>query len=122
MSTNRIAIIKLARGEVGFFDDLTRIHLTLSRPSADVYDYMNTAKLRRAVSGKVIDLVAGSLMPTSKKEIEIEKEVAKEVKKECNMLHVEHNKTEVKTEVKAEVEAKPKKTKVAAKKKDKDEE
>lgn len=128
MSGNRIAIIKLARGEVGFYDDLTRIHLTLSRPSADVYDNMNTAKLRRGVSGRVIELVAGSLMPTSRKEVEVEKA--------CEKLHVEQSKPEVVIEaveveqpvVEEKVEpvvkeTKPKaKTKAAAKKKDKDEE
>lgn len=56
-----IGIVKLAPGEVGFYDEISRIHLTISRPQAEVYDYMNTAKLVRAVRNKVLVLVAGSL-------------------------------------------------------------
>lgn len=63
---NIIAIIKLAPGEVGYYDELTRIHLTLGRPSANVLDYMNTARLRRSVMGKALILVAGSLMPVTR--------------------------------------------------------
>ena len=58
---NTIAIIKLASGEVGYYDELTNIHLTLSRPTAKVLDYMNTSKLRRSVMNKVLILVDGSL-------------------------------------------------------------
>lgn len=56
-----IGIIKLAPGEVGFYDEISKIHLTMSRPKAEVYDYMNTTKLIRAVRSKVLILVAGSL-------------------------------------------------------------
>lgn len=60
-----IAKIKLAKGEVGYFDELTRIHLTLGRPTANIYDYMNTSRLRRSVTSKVLILTAGSLNPIS---------------------------------------------------------
>lgn len=60
-----IAKIKLAKGEVGYFDELTRIHLTLGRPTANVYDYMNASRLRRSVTSKVLILTAGSLNPIS---------------------------------------------------------
>lgn len=73
-----IGIVKLAPGEVGFYDELSKIHLTMSRPKANVYDYMNTAKLVRAVRGKVLMLVAGSLNAT--RSINEETPVAKEVK------------------------------------------
>lgn len=56
-----IGVIKLAPGEVGFYDEISKIHLTMSRPKAEVYDYMNTTKLIRAVRSKVLILVAGSL-------------------------------------------------------------
>lgn len=91
-----IGIIKLAPGEVGFYDEISKIHLTMSRPKAEVYDYMNTAKLVRAVRGKVLMLVAGSLNaarsieeePVVKKEkvaapvVEIKEEPKAEVVKE----------------------------------------
>ena len=66
MTSRIIAKIRLAKGEVAFYDELSRIHLTLSRPTADVYDYMNTAALRRAVMNKRITLVAGTLLPITK--------------------------------------------------------
>lgn len=73
-----IGIVKLAPGEVGFYDEISKIHLTMSRPKANVYDYMNTAKLVRAVRGKVLMLVAGSLNAT--RSINEEQPVVKEVK------------------------------------------
>lgn len=63
---NLIAIIKLAPGEVGYYDELTRIHLTLSRPTANVLDYMNTSRLRRSIMTKTLVLVAGSLNTTAR--------------------------------------------------------
>lgn len=66
MTSRIIAKIRLAKGEVAFYDELSRIHLTLSRPTADVYDYMNAAVLRRAIMNKRIILVAGTLLPITK--------------------------------------------------------
>lgn len=56
-----IAKIRLAAGRVGFYDDATRIHLTISRPEAVIYAGMNTTNIKRAVHSKSLRLVAGSL-------------------------------------------------------------
>lgn len=56
-----IATIKLAPGRVGFYDELSRIHLTLGMPSATVYSGTNCARLRRAVRDGVIRLIDGTL-------------------------------------------------------------
>lgn len=56
-----IARVRLAPGNVGYYDDLSKIYLTLSRPEANVYDYMNTTRLIKSVQSKTILLVAGSL-------------------------------------------------------------
>ena len=56
-----IATIKLAAGRVGFYDELSRIHLTLGAPTAHVYSGTNCARLRRAVRDGVIRLVDGTL-------------------------------------------------------------
>lgn len=56
-----IAIVKLAPGEVGYYDPYTKIHLTLSRQEATVYSYMNTSRLRTAIAEKILILKAGSL-------------------------------------------------------------
>lgn len=56
-----IATIRLAPGRVGFFDPLSRIHLTLGRPEAQVFSGTNCASLRRNVKAGVIRLVEGTL-------------------------------------------------------------
>lgn len=56
-----IGRVRLSKGRVGYFDELTRIHLTISKPEASVIAGMNTANLKRAVRGGVLRLVAGSL-------------------------------------------------------------
>lgn len=71
-----IAIIKLAPGEVGYYDELSKIHLTISRPKANVYDYMNTSRLLRSVKSKTLILVAGSLVPVNKEKKEVEEVIA----------------------------------------------
>ena len=58
--SRRIAIVKLGIGQVAFFDPLTNIHLTLGQPSAEIFDYMNTTRIKRAVSNKILNLVTGS--------------------------------------------------------------
>lgn len=56
-----IARVRLAKGRVGYFDDLTRIHLTVSNPEKPVFAGMNTANIKRAVRSGVLRLVTGSL-------------------------------------------------------------
>ena len=82
-----IARVRLAKGRVGYFDELTRIHLTVSNPEKPVFAGMNTANIKRAVRSGVLRLVYGSL--------ELE---AKQVQKD---MHADKAAVEVKT-VKAE--------------------
>lgn len=56
-----IATIQLAQGRVGFYDELSRIHLSIGNPTARVYSGTNCARLRRAVKDGVIRLVDGTL-------------------------------------------------------------
>lgn len=56
-----LGIVRLAPGQVGYFDDLTRIHLTLANPEKPVIAGMNTTNLRRAVGNGSLKLVSGSL-------------------------------------------------------------
>ena len=60
----KIAEVRLAPGQVGFYDDLTNIHLTLTKPYANVYQGMNTSGLQRSVNSKRLLLTWGSLRPT----------------------------------------------------------
>ena len=56
-----IARVKLNPGQGGYFDPITRIHLTHGDPERDVYAGMNTEGLKAAVRNKRISLVSGSL-------------------------------------------------------------
>ncbi len=61
MSAKIIATIKLAPGQVGFYDPLSRIHLTLGNPTATVYSGTNCAALRRNVKAGIIRILDGTL-------------------------------------------------------------
>lgn len=56
-----LGIIRLAPGRAAFYDDLTNIHLTPMKPEANVYQGMNTSKLKRGVAYGTIRLVSGTL-------------------------------------------------------------
>lgn len=61
MENKVIAQIKLNPGKGGYFDPISRIHLTHGNPFADVYAGMNTTGLKQAVYNKRISLISGSL-------------------------------------------------------------
>lgn len=135
---NVIGIVGLAPGEVAYYDELTRIHLTLGRPTANVYDYMNTARLRRSVAARTLKLIAGTLnavsamaevedKPIAKKVVEKPVEKAKAIVEEVKAVEpvalaeevaeVKEEIAEVKEEVAEEtVEVKEEIVEVAAKK------
>lgn len=56
-----IATVRLAAGRVAYYDDLTRIHLTINNPMASITENMNLTKLKKAVRNKSLTLVSGSL-------------------------------------------------------------
>ena len=56
-----IARIKLNPGQGGYFDPITRIHLTHGDPIKVVYAGMNTTGLKAAVRSKRISIISGSL-------------------------------------------------------------
>ena len=58
-----IATIRLERGQTGYYDKLTNIHLTLTNPIGYVYEGMNVSVLKRSVKAKRIGIVSGSLEP-----------------------------------------------------------
>lgn len=57
----QIALIRLARGQVGYYDELSRIHLTIGQPEAPIYAGTNCSQLRRSVKSGRLILVSGSL-------------------------------------------------------------
>lgn len=66
-----IATIRLERGQTGYYDKLTNIHLTLTDPIGYVYEGMNVSVLKRSVKANRIKVISGSLEPLK----EIDKKV-----------------------------------------------
>ena len=89
MTREIIAEIRLAPGEVGYYDDYSRLYLSTAKPSAYIYAGMNTTQIRKSIRSGRLRLISGSLTgkPAPKKE---------EVKKEAPQ------KEEVKVEAPAE--------------------
>lgn len=58
---NEITIIELAPGQVGYYDDLSGIHLSLADKRAKVSKGVNTERLIKAVQAGKIKVVSGSL-------------------------------------------------------------
>ena len=56
-----IARVKLNPGQGGYFDPISRIHLTHGDPEKDIYSDMNVSGIKAAVRNKRISLVSGSL-------------------------------------------------------------
>ena len=56
-----IARVKLTPGSGGYFDPITRIHLTHGSPEKPVYSGMNVAGLQAAVRNRRISVISGSL-------------------------------------------------------------
>ena len=93
MTKKIIAVVKLAPGNIGWYDALTGIHLTLARPTSNVYSGSNTTNLTKALRERVIELVTGSLIegnqeptinsaPLNTMVVDIKEEVKEEVKEE----------------------------------------
>lgn len=62
MANKIIAVVKLAPGNIGWYDALTGIHLTIARPTANVYSGSNTTNLTNALRERIIELSSGSLI------------------------------------------------------------
>jgi hypothetical protein len=61
MSKEIIAVIRLSTGEVGYYDELSRIHLTIGNPQKEVVAGTNCTQLRRSVKSGRLRLLSGSL-------------------------------------------------------------
>lgn len=76
-----IAKIRINAGNPGWYDPLTNIHLTITRPEAFVYEGSNTTNIRRSVSHGLVYILEGSLEEEkATREVETKKEAVKEVR------------------------------------------
>ena len=76
-----IAEIRLAPGEVGYYDDYSRIYLNSARPVAKIYAGMNTTQIRKSIRSGRLQLISGTLdvVAAKPKQIVEQKPVKKEV-------------------------------------------
>lgn len=87
-----IAVVRLAPGHVAFFDEITRTHLTIGNPLAEIQDYMNFDGIKRAVANKTLTLVHGGFTETAEV---VEDETHMEIKVSTPTPSVELPKVEV---------------------------
>lgn len=127
-----IAKIRINAGNPGWYDPLTNIHLTITRPEALVYEGSNTTNIKRAVSFGLVHITEGSLNEEVKVEAKaVKKEVVREVAPQVEVkteevaieevIPTEEEKaqevTEVAEEIAEVVEEKPKAKKTTTRKK-----
>lgn len=95
----KTAKIRICAGNPGWYDPLTCIHLTITRPEAYVYEGQNITNIKKAISFGLVNVVEGQL---EKKDEEHVGEIKKEKVKTTKIAKAE-------TEVKKEIETEAKK-------------
>ena len=110
-----IAKIKLMPGQVGFFDPLTNIHLTITSPVGYIYHGMNTSGIKRSVNSKRIEVIEGSLNPEEIQKViektQVVKKAETEVKVEKKVEPISETPTVESSVEEKEVESKKNKKK-----------
>lgn len=102
----QIAVIRLSKGQVGYYDELSRIHLTLNKPEAIIYAGTNCTQLRRSIKSGRLKLISGSLgkedIPKKLKKVSTftKGSIIKKSELVTAEKSVEPTKTEIKTESK----------------------
>lgn len=85
-----IARIKINAGNPGWYDPLTNIHLTISRPEAIVFEGSNTTNIKKGVAYKLISVIDGDLdVNTVSVENKEKKKIVKEVREVVSQPVVE---------------------------------
>lgn len=78
MSNTIIAQVKLASGEVGYYDDYSRLYLTISNPIGVIYSGMNLTQIKHSVKSGRLKLISGSLYAEATKPVKVETPVKTE--------------------------------------------
>lgn len=78
MSNTIIAQVKLASGEVGYYDDYSRLYLTISNPIGVIYSGMNLTQIKHSVKSGRLKLISGSLYGEATKPVKVETSVKTE--------------------------------------------
>ena len=99
-----IAKIRIAAGNPGWYDSLTNIHLTITRPEALVYEGQNVTNIKTAIACKLVSLIEGTLDPIKHEEEPIV--VEKVVREDKPKVKTKEEKTVQETEVVVKEDAK----------------
>lgn len=97
-----IAKIRISAGNPGWYDPLTNIHLTITRPDAFVYEGQNVTNIKTAVSFKLVHVIEGELEPIKESPITATEKV--EEKKEVREVIAKVEEIEIKEEPQVPVE------------------
>lgn len=103
-----IAEIKLAPGEVGYYDDYSRIYLSEANNRAIVYSGVNCTQIKRSIKSGRLILVSGGFNAPVKQEEKVTDNktvVAPEVIDQLEKQEVKVEEVEAPIEAKAEVAA-----------------
>ena len=95
-----IAKIRISAGNPGWYDPLTNIHLTITRPDAFVYEGQNVTNIKTAVSFKLVHVIEGELEPIKESPVTTTEKVEEEVRE----VITEAEEVEVKEEPQVPVE------------------
>lgn len=109
-----IAKIRIAAGNPGWYDPLTNIHLTITRPDAFVYEGQNVTNIKTAVSFKLVHVVEGELEPIKESPITATEKV--EEKKKVREVIAKVEEIEIKEEPQVPVKEIEKEEEVVEKK------
>lgn len=123
MNENCIAIVKLAPGNVGWYDKLTGLHLTIAHPTAEVRQGYDLKGIKKAVAFKTIEVIEGTLSEAEIIKNQAQKEVVTQAVEDTHITQVAQAVEDTQTSVEAKKdstealpeEAKPKKKKAAKK-------
>lgn len=99
-----IAKIRISAGNPGWYDPLTNIHLTITRPDAFVYEGQNVTNIKTAVSFKLVHVIEGDLEPIKESPIITTDKVEEEVGEV--ITEVEETEDKEESQVPAEEEVK----------------
>ena len=111
MARQAIAVIALAPGEIGYYDDYSRIYLSNESPKAVIYAGTNLFQIRKSIASGRLRLIQGSLSgeadAENTKTAEVKPVIAPEPVKEEVKVEPEPIAEASKEEEKAEVESRP---------------
>ena len=108
MARQAIAVIALAPGEIGYYDDYSRIYLSNESPKAVIYAGTNLFQIRKSIASGRLRLVQGSLSGEADAEntkiVEVKPVITPEPVKEEVKIEPEPIVEAPKEEEKAEIE------------------